>query len=380
MLARAPSSVFSGRPLTRRERLALTLLVGIACALGFWVVTQRVPAFVAKDFTYPWRAARALLAGQDPYVVMQPTGPYPYDSRFPYPIAAALVAVPLAWLSAALAGAAFVGLSGAALTWALTARGGGMGRLWMLASAPFAMALTLGQWAPLLIAGALLPAVAWALALKPTLGLALFAARPSRAALVGGAVLCGAGLLVLPAWPVEWVRAASFTVGHPPFVGQSWGWLPLLALLRWRDGDARLVAVLACVPQNPYFYDQLPLWLVARSGRAAAALTALSWIALAGAQATCTEPFYCGEAARPWVLWLLYVPATLLVLARAWPPRVIVPPAVPVPAVPDPVPSDPPTRPADPTRLTRPPTGAPRSPAPLASGHVSRPQAADRRR
>ncbi|MGZ8492327.1 MAG: hypothetical protein ACXWZS_09010 [Gemmatirosa sp.] len=316
-----PPSLFSGRALTSGERAALALLVGLACAIGFWVVTQRVPQFVAKDFTYPWRAARALLAGLDPYVVMQPTGPYPYDSRFPYPITAALAAVPLAWMPVAVAGAAFVGISSAVLAWALLAGGGGMGRLWMLASAPFAMALSLAQWAPLLIAGTLLPAFAWALALKPTLGLALFVARPSRAAVIGGAVLCAVGLLLLPTWPMDWVRAASFTIGHPPFVVQPWGWLPLLALLRWRDGDARLVAVLACVPQNPYFYDQLPLWLVARSGRAAVALTALSWIALAGAQATCTEPSYCGEAARPWVLWLLYVPATALVLARGQAPR-----------------------------------------------------------
>ena len=162
-LDRSPS-LFSGRPLSRRERGALALLVGVVCALGFWMVTRRIPQFVAKDFTYPWRAARALLAGLDPYVAIQPTGPYPYESRFPYPLPAALVAVPLAWLQAAVAGAVFFGLSAAALTWALLADrgGGGLGRLWMLASAPFGMALALGQWSPLLVAGALLPACAWA--------------------------------------------------------------------------------------------------------------------------------------------------------------------------------------------------------------------------
>lgn len=314
-LDRSPS-LFSGRPLSRGERVALALLVGVVCALGFWAVTRRIPQFVAKDFTYPWRAARALLAGLDPYVVMQPTGPYPYESRFPYPLPAALVVVPLAWLSAAVAGAAFFGLSAAALTWALLAGGGGLARLWMLVSAPFAMALVLGQWSPLLVAGALLPACAWALSLKPTLGLALFVSRPSRAAVVGGAVLALIGLLLVPAWPVEWVRAARATVGHPAFVTQPFGWLPLLALLRWRDRDARLVALLACVPQNPYFYDQLPLWLVARSGRAAAALTALSWLAFAGTKSVCGDPHFCGDEAQPWVLWLLYVPATVLVLAR----------------------------------------------------------------
>jgi hypothetical protein len=123
-------------------------------------------------------------------------------------------------------------------------------------------------------------------------------------------------LLVLPRWPLEWVEAARHTVGHPGFVTRPFGWLPLLALLRWRDRDARLVAVLACVPQNPYFYDQLPLWLVARSGRTAFALTALSWLAYAATTRVCADPHFCGEEGAPWVLWLIYVPATLLVLAR----------------------------------------------------------------
>jgi hypothetical protein len=286
------------------------------CALGFWVVTQQHPAMVAKDFTYPWRAARALLAGQDPYVVMQPSGPYPFESRFPYPLPAALAVLPIAWLSAQVAGASFVGLSSAALTWGLTSGGGGLGRLWALAGAPFAMALVLGQWAPLLLAGALMTPLAWALSLKPTLGLALFAWRPTRAAVVGGAALAILGLVVVPRWPVEWVQAATHTAGHPAFVTLPFGWLPLLALLRWRDPDARLVALLACVPQNPFFYDQLPLWLVARTGWAGAALSALSWGAYAGASATCDDLHFCGAESVPWVVWLLYVPATALVLLR----------------------------------------------------------------
>ena len=308
--------LFSGRPLLPAERVALTVVVGTLCALGFWMVAQRYPAMVAKDFTYPWRAARALLAGQDPYVVMQPSGPYPYESRFPYPLPAALAVLPIAWLSAQAAGASFVGLSTGALTWALTSGGGGLGRLWMLAGAPFAMALVLGQWAPLLIAGVLLTPFAWALSIKPTLGLALFASRPTRAAVVGGAALAILALRVVPRWSLEWAQAAMQTGGHPAFVTLPFGWLPLLALLRWRDPDARLVALLACVPQNPYFYDQLPLALVARGAWSGTAFAALSWIAFFGTRANCTDPNFCGPESVPWVIWLLYVPATAFVLLR----------------------------------------------------------------
>jgi hypothetical protein len=305
-------SLFSGRPLLRSERIGLSIIIGVACAIGVWIIAQRVmPSLIVKDFTYPWWAARALLGGGDPYRLIQPDGPYP----FAYPLPAALVAMPVAWLPAPIAGAVFFGLSAAALSWALLADGG-IWRLWMLASVPFAMSLALVQWAPLLIAGALLPALAWVLVCKPTLGLALFAGRPSRAAVIGGAIVLAVSLLFLPTWPAEWLRAAGRIEGHPAFVTRPFGWIPLLALLRWRDGDARLVALMACMPQNPFFYDQLPVLLVARTGRSAFALSALSWIAYAATQATCNDPFYCGPEAEPWVVWLVFVPATALVLLR----------------------------------------------------------------
>jgi hypothetical protein len=73
---------------------------------------------------------------------------------------------------------------------------------------------------------------------------------------------------------------------------------------------------MACVPQNPYFYDQLALWLVAWNGRTALLLTLLSWAAYIGTKAHCADLYFCGTEAEPWVQWLLYVPATALVLVR----------------------------------------------------------------
>jgi hypothetical protein len=70
------------------------------------------------------------------------------------------------------------------------------------------------------------------------------------------------------------------------------------------------------MPQNPYFYDQLALWLVAWNGRTALLLTLLSWVAYIGTKANCTDVYFCGAEAEPWVQWLLYVPATALALAR----------------------------------------------------------------
>jgi hypothetical protein len=310
-----PASIFSGRVLGRTERAVLAIVIGLACGVGVWIMIQRGPWLVAKDFTYPWRAARALLAGQDPYVVIQPIGGYPFENRFPYPLSAAVAVLPIAWLNAATSAALFFGLSTAALTWGMLAEGG-LWRLWLLASAPFAMTLALVQWGPLLMAGALLPALGWALVCKPTVGFALFGSRPSWSAAAGCAALIAISLLFLPGWPLEWLRTVTHVEGHPALVTRPFGWIPLLALLRWRDPDARLVALMAVVPQNPYLYDQLPLWLVARTGRSALALAALSWIAFAGTLLTCADGGFCGPEAEPWVIWLLYVPATLLVFLR----------------------------------------------------------------
>src|SRR6185369_13491046 len=133
-------------------------------------------------------------------------------------------------------------------------------------SVPFALATVLAQWSPLLIAGALAAPLAWALTCKPTLGIALFAYRPGwRSAIVAGAMLALAFTLQ-PNWVGEWLVAARTVVAHPAPVMKAWGFVPLFALLRWRRPEARLVAVMSLVPQNLYFYDQLPLWLVARTG------------------------------------------------------------------------------------------------------------------
>jgi hypothetical protein len=63
----------------------------------------------------------------------------------------------------------FTGLSSAVLAWALVRDGAW--RLWTFCSVPLWQVLVLGQWAPLVMAGAILPALGFTLAAKPTLGL-----------------------------------------------------------------------------------------------------------------------------------------------------------------------------------------------------------------
>ena len=141
----------------------LQLTLAIAFALAAWgafiayFALSTAPEHLAKDFSWPLRAARALLNGQDPYKAIRPTGPYPYNAGLFYPLPAALVALPFAPLSAATAGAAFVGLSSGLLAFGLARTRAGLRKLPLFLSAPFCMAALLAQWAPLMVAGAVIP-------------------------------------------------------------------------------------------------------------------------------------------------------------------------------------------------------------------------------
>ena len=295
------NSIFSGRELTPSERLAIALIIALGAGVATMLAFMQRPEMLARDFTYPLRGAQALLGGLDPYEVIRPSGPPPYDWPFMYPLTAALVAVPFALLPMQLAGVLFVTLSVAAFVYFMSK--GGMGRLWVLLSVPFCLSVVLAQWGPLLIAGTMNPFLGWALAAKPTIGLALFAYRPNWLVLVALA------FVVQPNWLAEWVGVARTLEGHPIPALNPIGAIAVLSLLRWRRPEARLVGVMALMPQNLYFYDQLPLLLVARNGREALALTALSWVAWAGMKVQCGSQPFCGPEAEPWILAALYLPA-----------------------------------------------------------------------
>lgn len=308
-------SIFSGRPLARHERVQIAVLIGIAAGIAALLAFGKMPDMLARDFTYPWRGARALVEGQDPYQVIRPAGPSPFDMWFMYPLTASLAVLPLAFAPVQLAGALFVAAGAALLTYALSTNG--MGKLWILASAPFGMAVVLAQWSPILIAAAFLTPLAWLLTCKP-IGLALFVARPGwRAASLCAAFLALA-FAVQPSWLLQWVRNAQTVSAHGAPVLHPLGALSLLALLRWRRPEARLVGAMTLIPQNLYFYDQLPLLLVARSGRSTFLLVVLSWVAWGLTKWRCTDTHFCGHEAQIPILALVYAPAALTILLEAW--------------------------------------------------------------
>jgi hypothetical protein len=288
--------------------------------VGFLCHAHLVRAGIsAGDFTWPWRAARVLLSGENPYVAIRPVGPYPFDAFFKYPLPAALVALPLAGLSAEAAGAIFIGSSTALLAFAITREG--YERLPIFFSGPFVSAVAMVQWSPLLAAAALLPWLGFMTAAKPNLGLAVLAGRPTAAALLGAAALGGLSLLVAPWWPMAWLQVLRLhtQTGYRAPILLPGGVLVLLALLRWRRPEARLVAVLACCPQIIAFYDQLLVLLVPRTLRESATASLASLIAFQGwiwRGGHSTSAWTGYTQADPWVMALVYAPAVVMILRR----------------------------------------------------------------
>ena len=308
--------MFAETSRSRGERILIAILIWFGGAALSYLTLRMYPQFVARDYTYSWRAAQALLHGQNPYLVIRPTGPYPYENYYYYPLPAALVTLPLVGLAAVPSAAVFVGLSSAALAYVVTRDGFGFRGLLVFASVPYLTAAVLGQLTPLIVAAAFIPALQWVYAAKPTIAAAVFAARPSLGGAALSVLLLLVSLILFPHWPSDWLQALTHTPHHRAAVVRPLGFIVLLALLKWRTPEGRLMAVLACVPQVFFFYDQLPLTLTARTGRQLALLVGLSWVAWAITWTTCTHRPACVEFAEPLILPFLYLPALILVLRR----------------------------------------------------------------
>lgn len=262
--------------MTARKDWALAVILGIfwggAC---FGIVTMF--GIGAADFTHALTEARALWAGHNPY--LHEPGPY----WIPYPIPAALLAMPVAWLKDTWAAGAFMGISAGLLCWGIL-RSGEKWRLGLLFSWPFLYAVIFAQWSPLLCAIWFFPLLAPLVLAKPNIALPLVLAGKALTAryrwqTVGiSAMVLAVSLVLRPSWPWEWIQQTSQYQGwKPPLLILPFGPLILAALWCWRDRRAWLILCMAAVPQR-VFYDQLPLLLAPQTERQQFFLVCSSWI------------------------------------------------------------------------------------------------------
>jgi SAM-dependent methyltransferase len=306
-----------------RTHWRLILCALLACIAGDYARSQIAVRPVPPDIAQVWYAARAVLHGQNPYALIGPGRAFEWPAPLFYPLPAALVAVPIAPFPERTAVFLFVALGVGALCWALTTDG--WGGLWALTSISVQQAVLVAQWSPLLAGATALAPLAVILVAKPTVGAAVFAYRPSKWAIGGAIALTLLAFLLQPGWMPEWhhaLTAASVGRGSPfPYlapIAQPGGILVLLALMRWRRPEARLLVALACVPQTMLPYEGVLLFLIPRGWRQMLALSALSWAStiLARQVMGAKEITETILAYAQTMTLLLYLPCLLMVLRR----------------------------------------------------------------
>jgi hypothetical protein len=254
----------------RRKRIAVAAAIGATFGvLAYVLLRARGTSIQAADFTYVWLAARAILHGQNPYEVIRPSD-LPFGGRFGYPWTASLLAVPLAWLDAPIAGAVMVAITVGLAAFAVTREH--WWRLLMFVSGPAYMIVSSVQWSGLVVAASELPAlIGVAGAIKPfAIGVLSYQRRRRDVlkAVAVGAPILALSLILAPRWPIDWLHSMQVSPpGHQyetPLL--TWTGAPiLLALTRWRRPEARLLFCMAALPQTMFLYDQVLVFLIPRS-------------------------------------------------------------------------------------------------------------------
>jgi hypothetical protein len=179
-----------------------------------------------------------------------------------------------------------------------------------------------GQITPLLVAAMLIPSLGWLAPMKFTLGAAgaLYTLSKRYVLLALGTTI--GSIILFPSWPKEWLAELTDVAGryyHVPVLFPG-GLIGLVALVRWRRSEARLFVAMLFLPQTMFYYDQLPLGLVARSHSEALRFALVSWLAPVGVilihGTTSADRATLFGWNAPAILALYYLPCLLLILRR----------------------------------------------------------------
>jgi hypothetical protein len=281
-----------------RWRIAVSAAIGLLSGAFCWFLMKRLHQDAA-DFRWAIYLARRLVNGQNPYDT-------PFEQ---YPLTSAFFALPFLRLPPEVAAGMFWGISSSLLAFGLTRDG--YGKLLIFLAYPYWAGILTVQWSPIISAAAFFPLLLPVTMAKPQIGLPVFLTRVSVRGAVACAVLAALSLVVMPSWPRLWLhQLGNYHHFIPLFVLP--GPLLLLALLRYRDRDARLLTLAALMPQR-WFFDSFILWLIPQSRREIIWTVFFSWGA--GIWRWYHIPQSFTEVGR-WTVIFLYLPMLAVVLLR----------------------------------------------------------------
>jgi hypothetical protein len=288
-----------GQESLMRRRLAVSAAIGLASGAYCWFLMCHLHEGAA-DFGWALRLAQRLLAGQNPYDT-------PFEQ---YPLTAAFFALPFVRLQPEVAAGFFWGISSFLLAFGLTRHG--YSRLLIFLAYPYWAGILFAQWSPVIAAAALFPLLLPVTMAKPQIGLPIFLTYLNRRGLIACLVLAILSLIVKPSWPWLWMRQFGKYEHFIPLLVLP-GPLLLLALLRWRDRDARLLLLSAAMPQR-WFFDAFILWLIPKTRRELLWTVLISWGA--GIWRRYQFPHSFNQVGR-WAVIFLYLPMLIVVVLRA---------------------------------------------------------------
>ena len=301
---------------TLARRILVTIGVAALAAMMSYDAHPSVYAGTPSDFSMLHAAAKAWLSGSDPYEAVGPGRSYNVGHGLLYPFTAVLASAPFVYSPSP--DPLYAACGAALFAWAISGQRRFRFAWFVLLTPAFIYTVRMSQWSGFMTAAALVPLWGFLLAVKPTIGMGLWLAFPSRRAAIGAAVFAILSLILLPTWPASWLAATSAVTHIRPPVLYWGGPLILLALLRWRRPEARLLAALACMPHTPELYESLYLFLVPSSLGQGALLAALNWSIIFARRGVPPPADYAGDMAAngQWMVLLLYLPCVVMVLRR----------------------------------------------------------------
>jgi hypothetical protein len=266
-------------PLGPRGALVAALLAAGLGLLMTIAVKWNDPS-VVTDIDQVWFAARALLQGRDPYVLIGPGREFQWPWDFYYPLPAAVMFAPLAPFPVAAARLLMSCVSSGILAYFLARND----VRWMVVflSRVYLLNMWFSQWGILLACGLFVPALAAFFPGKPQMGVAMAAAyqswRALRVALIAALVPTVISFALQPSWLATWLAILPNGAHLKPVISFPGGLVLLLSLLRWRRWEGRLLAVLAVVPQTVTVAGAAALLLTAKSFRALLVFSMLTYL------------------------------------------------------------------------------------------------------